>query len=112
MEARPWYKKVTQYFRRKKQVVPTITVHEFPLRDDTIRPAHEHTVRVKRRRRYRNPPIPQEQSSDPRFNHALRPKRKFDLAFMSNEGAVFAACVNGDHKKCPKPTICECRCHK
>ncbi len=52
-----WYKKVTQYFRRPKQVIPTITVHEFPLRDD---PAPK-VIKIKRKLR-RNP---KEISRDP-----------------------------------------------
>lgn len=47
MESRPWYKKVTQYFRRKDQVTPAI--HEFPLSEPKPK-----VVKVRRRKRLVN----------------------------------------------------------
>lgn len=79
MEARPWYKKVTQYFRRGNQTLPTITVHEYPLRDDP-KPAKVVTVR-RAKRKFVIQPV----STDPRFNHALRRAKRIDI---DTEGAV------------------------
>jgi len=80
MEARPWYKKlVSKAFKRdQRNLLPIgkVSHDEFPAANAST--AHLKTndrvatVRRKRRRRYRNPPISQEPSSDPRFNHSLR----------------------------------------
>jgi len=74
MESRPWYKKVTQYFRRRDQVTPTISVHEYPLSDPKPAPRVV-KVKVKRKARYRPAPL----SNDPRFNHALRRVKCIDV---------------------------------
>ena len=67
MEARPWYKKVTQYFRRKGQVIPALSVHEFPLSEPKPKV-------VKVRRRVKRKFVIQPPSTDPKFNHSLRRK--------------------------------------
>lgn len=66
MEARPWYKKVTQYFRRKDQVTPTLSVHEYPLSEPKQKV-------VKVRRNVKRKLVIQPPSTNPKFNHSLRP---------------------------------------
>lgn len=75
MQTRPFFKRVLGFFkgdpRPLTKIPPASRAHEYPLSEPK-----QATVRhIKRyRRRYRNPPIRQRSSNDPRFNHALRRK--------------------------------------